>query len=244
MKAPAEDQRALLELQNVDRRIAKLTHEKAAHPAHARIRESQTKAQQAERARILAEARISDVQRDQARIEAEIEQARKRRAVQQERLDQGKVPLRDMSVLQHEIDRISQRIAELEDSQLEAMEAVERAEAQVRELSARRDASSERAQSGRAELDHAMLGVDAGLRELASTREGIAHSVAPALLAEYERLRARTGGQAVVEVRDGVPIGAPTEFSPAELDTIRGLAPDEVYWAEETQQIVVRTHEE
>lgn len=241
MKAPVEDQRALLELQRLDQRIAKLTHQKNAHPAHARIREAERAGEEAERERILGEARISDLKREQSRFEREIEQATRRRDVQQQRLDAGTVPLRDMSVLEHEIARIGQRIAELEDQQLETMEKVERAEREVRDLASRGERAAADAAAARAELDQATLGVDAGLRELGSKRQQIAGSVAADLLAEYERLRARTGGQAVVEVRGGLPVGASSEFSPAELGAIAALAPDDVYWAEETDQIVVRT---
>lgn len=84
-----------------------------------------------------------------------------------------------------------------------------------------------------AQLDDELRGVIAQRRERAG-------QIDPELLDEYESARSKNGALAVIEVRDGNPMGF-AELSPMELERIRLTPADELYFAEETGQIVVRT---
>ena len=84
---------------------------------------------------------------------------------------------------------------------------------------------------------------DDELRTVIAKRRELAASIAKDLLDEYERVRASNGALAVLEVRDGVGIGMAAEISPLERETIRTTPADEVYWAEDTGAIVVRTQQ-
>ena len=74
---------------------------------------------------------------------------------------------------------------------------------------------------------------------IAQRRERAAQ-IDAALLEEYEAAREKNGALAVIEVRDGNPMGF-AELSPMELERIRLTPSDELYFAEDTGQIVVRT---
>ncbi len=93
----------------------------------------------------------------------------------------------------------------------------------------------------RARFTEEMGGVDAELRDVLAQRRELAARLPEELLAEYERSRSRNGALAVIELRRGVAIGAATDLAPAELGVIARLPNDEVYWTEETGQLVVRS---
>lgn len=241
MKASHQDQLLLLELQTLDQHISKQEHIRAKHPSHALIVELDGRADDLHRAAVSQSAVVSDIRREAQRFEADADKVRARRQLQQGRIDRNEVPLRDISPMQHEIDRMDARLADLDDAQLdveERLEAAESAEAAMRqEEEALRADSVKAAQTFTAETAE----IDEDLTATRARREDLAARIPADLLAEYDRSCARNGVLAVVEVRSGYPVGAGTDFSPAELSAISVLPDDEVYWAEETGQIVVRT---
>ncbi|WP_312349265.1 hypothetical protein [Actinomyces sp.] len=241
MNAPHEDQLLLLDLQGLDQRASKLRHRRDSHPAHATLRELSGRAEDLRRAAITQGAVISDITREVTRIEDDIEKVRARRELQQGRLDRNEVPLRDMNPMEHEIKRMDQRLSDLEDSQLEAMERLEAAEAAEQAMRDEGAAITADVESTRRTFTEEMSGVDAELREVLAQREALAARVPEGILSEYERSRSRNGALAVIEVRDGNVLGAATELSPAELEDIRRTPSDQLCWAEETGQLIVRT---
>lgn len=241
MKASHQDQLLLLEVQTLDRHISKLEHTRAKHPSHALIVELDGRADDLHRAAVSQSAVVSDIRREAQRIEADGDKVRARRQLQQGRIDRNEVPLRDISPMQHEIDRMDARLSDLDDAQLDAEERLEAA--QSAEEAMRQEEAALRADSLKAAETFATetAEVDEDLARTRVERDEVAARIPAELLAEYDRSRSRNGVLAVVEVRSGTPIGAATDFSPAELSAIGVLPDDEVYWAEETDQIVVRT---
>lgn len=241
MKASHQDQLLLLELQTLDQHISKQEHLRAKHPSHALIAELDARADDLHRAAVSQSAVVSDIRREVNRFEADSDKVRARRQLQQGRIDRNEVPLRDISPMQHEIERMDARLADLDDAQLDAEERLEAAEAA--EAAMRQEEEALRADSLKA--------AETFTAETAELEEDLAHTrlqrtdlaarIPADLLAEYDRSRARNGVLAVVEVRSGTPVGGGSDFSPAELSALSVLPADEVYWAEETGQIVVRT---
>ena len=82
--------------------------------------------------------------------------------------------------------------------------------------------------------------LDDELRSVIAQRRERAAQIDAALLEEYEAARDKNGALAVIEVRDGNAMGF-AELSPMELERIRLTPSDELYFAEDTGQIVVRT---
>ncbi len=241
MKAPHEDQLLLIELLTLDQRESKLRHVRDSHPAHATLSELTARAQDLHRAAITQDAVISDIRREVTRFDDDAEKVRTRRSLQQGRLERNEVPLRDMSSMEHEIARMDQRLSDLEDAELETEERLEAAEGAARAMREEEAAIIRDAESTKAAFAQEISGVDEELRDVLSEREALAARIPGEVLAEYERSRRSNGALAVVEVRDGVPIGAGTDLSPMELDAIRRTPADQLYWTEDMGQIVVRT---
>ena len=135
MKAAAEAQRRLLDLQASDTAIAQLDHRRTTLPETARAR-----ALQADRARgaeqvIAAETVVSDLEGEQAKAESDLGPVRDRLARDEQRVADGSVT--DAKALQgllDEIEHLKRRISELEDVQLDAMERLEAGEGEPHDL--------------------------------------------------------------------------------------------------------------
>ena len=241
MKASHQDQLLLLELQALDRHISAQEHVRARHPSHALVAELDGRADDLHRAAVSQSAAVSDIRREVLRLEADADKVRARRQLQQGRIDRNEVPLRDISPLQHEIERMDARLSDLDDAQLDAEERLEAAEAAETAMRQEEEALRADSLSAAQTFTTETAEVDEDLVSTRARRDALAERIPADLLAEYDRSRTRNGVLAVVEVRSGFPVGGGADFSPAELSTIAALEADEVYWAEETDQIVVRT---
>ncbi|WP_026460168.1 zinc ribbon domain-containing protein [Schaalia suimastitidis] len=242
MNVSHADQLQLLELQALDQRESALRHTRDHHPAHATVRELAARADDLKRAIINQSAVRADITREAARIEAEIEKVTARRDRQQGRVDKGEVPLRDISAMQHEIAQMNQRLASLESDQLSAEERLEASDKATSDMKAQMEAITADAEKVKADFLADMADADNELRAVIAKRRELAASLGQALVAEYERSREKNGALAVVEVRNGLVQGIGTDLSPAELDVIRRTPADQLYWTEDTGQIVVRTN--
>ena len=78
----------------------------------------------------------ADVQREVAKADSDVQLVRDRSARNQARLMAGQGTAKDMQALQHELDSLTRRQAELEDIELEVMERAEALAAAVAELEA------------------------------------------------------------------------------------------------------------
>lgn len=244
MKASTEQQLKLLELQDADLQLARLRHQVESHPLHDKVAALQGRAADLQRAAIAHQAAIDDQRREAGRLAGEVEKLVSRRQVQQERLDSGKVLMRDMPVLEQEIRRIRERESELEDQQLEAEEVLEQQEATLQAIRQQAQALEANEQAAQVELDDELTKVREQIEQLEGQRAEVRSQLDAELLAEYERVAERLGTLVVVEVRDGYPVNAPFEFSQSELQQFSLAPADEVVFSEETGHIVVRTQSE
>ena len=224
MKATHENQLQLLDLQKLDQRESRLRHQRDSHPAHETVRELAARADDLRRAAVSQAAVIADCERETQRLEDERTKVAERRVRQQGRIAQ-----------------MDQRLSVLENDQLAAEEKLEAAreaqDAMVREG----DAIVADVEKTKVQFLEDTAAIDAELREVLAERRALAAALPSDLVEEYERARTRNGALAVLEVRDGNPMGAATDLSPLELESIRLTPADELYWTEDTGQIVVRT---
>ena len=241
MKATHENQLQLLDLQKLDQREARLRHQRDSHPAPETVRDLAARADDLRRAAVSQAAVIADCERETQRLEDERTKVAERRVRQQGRIERNEVPLRDINPMQHEIAQMDQRLSVLENDQLAAEEKLEAAreaqDAMVREG----DAIVADVEKTKVQFLEDTAAIDAELREVLAERRALAAALPSDLVEEYERARTRNGALAVLEVRDGNPMGAATDLSPLELESIRLTPADELYWTEDTGQIVVRT---
>lgn len=243
MKALPLEQRQLLDLQKVDLAIARIEHQERTHPALATLDALRGRQGDLRGAIIATQADLDALQRQIEQAEGEVAKVRARRSLQQGRLDGGKVPMRDMSAMEHEIASMDTRIETLEGSILELMESAEKLQAGIAAAEANAAAIAADEESARADMG-ADLAVSAAKRaELERDREGIRSRISEPVLALYDRLQGRLGTLVVIEVHGGHPVGSPVEFSMAELQELNALPMDELYISDETEYIIARTAE-
>ncbi len=243
MKAKPSDQLTLLDLQALDQRESVLRHQRDSHPAHAVVRELAGRIDDLQRSQITQNSVISDLSREIERITHEIELVSARRDRQRGRIEANEVPLRDISSMEHEIAQMETRLSNLEDDQLSVEEQRENAQKARESMLTEIEGMKASIEQTKAEFMAEVAEADDELRTVIAKRRELAASIAKDLLDEYERVRALNGALAVLEVRNGVGIGMAAEISPLERETIRTTPADEVYWAEDTGAIVVRTQQ-
>ncbi|WP_315582827.1 hypothetical protein [Actinomyces viscosus] len=238
--APIAQQRLLIDLQDLDSRLARLRHERKHLPVLSRIESVIERLKTNKRAAIQADAALSDAKAKATRSEDEVGQVVRRAEVLRERLHSGNSAARDLSAIQGEIDQLGQRQSALEEAQIVAMEALDSAREETERLS--REESEIRA-AGReltAKRDAEFTRLDAEIESLENQRADLAGTIEATLLADYEAVRVSTGGLGAVALRGRTIEGGAVEISPQELARIMAAPEETVIHAEENDVIVVR----
>lgn len=241
MKATAENQRTLLDIADLDRRIQQAERARTQPPQGARINELAGIRQQQLGELTALTGVLDDARAELSRLEGDVSLAAQRRDRDGDRLATT-TDSKQAQALENEIDSLSRRISMLEDTQLEVMGRVEDAEAAVNAQQALIDQTqAEGAQlTTAAKADVAAATTEGG--QLSRDRAALAASVSADLLAEYER-RASRSGIGVGLLRRGVCEGCRMMLSGTDLNAVRRAAADDVFSCPECGAILVRTEE-
>lgn len=240
MKAAAEDQAKLLDLQVLDRKLAGLKHDLASLPAAARLLELKAEQDKLRSVTALATSSRNDLNRALKAAEAEVEKVQERAKMQRKRLDSGEMSPKEMERIQEELGQLSTRQGELEDAALEALDAAEQAAAKVQELEERHESMETEMQGLREQVSQAAGGLQTELQEQQRQRDELAQGLPTDLLKEYDACRRATGGIGAVEVNGTQTVGLDLEFSVAEISRLNVAAPDDVIVSEDHEVILVR----
>ena len=238
--APIAQQRLLIDLQDLDSRLARLRHERKHLPVLGRIESVIERLKTNKRAAIQADAALSEAKTRVTRSEDEVGQVVRRAEVLRERLHSGNSAARDLSAIQGEIDQLGQRQSALEEAQIAAMEALDSAREESERL---KQEESDIRVAGReltAKRDAEFARLDQEIDSLEKQRADLAGTVETALLSDYEAVRASTGGLGAVALRGRTVEGGAVEISPQELARIVAAPQDQVIHAEENDVIIVR----
>lgn len=238
--APIAQQRLLIDLQDIDSRLARLRHERKHLPVLGRIESVIERLKTNKRAAIQADAALSEAKTRVTSSEDEVGQVVRRAEVLRERLHSGNSAARDLSAIQGEIDQLGQRQSALEEAQIAAMEALDSAREESERL---KQEESDIRVAGReltAKRDAEFARLDQEIDSLEKQRADLAGTVETALLSDYEAVRASTGGLGAVALRGRTVEGGAVEISPQELARIVAAPQDQVIHAEENDVIVVR----
>jgi predicted nucleic acid-binding Zn-ribbon protein len=244
VKASAEAQLRLLELADLDAELTRLGHRRAGLPELAEY--EQIEARGAELGDELAalEAQQSDLSREQAKAEADVEQVRSRVQRDRGRLDAGQVSSpRELESLESEIASLGRRQSDLEEVVLDVMERLEAVTGRLDSLGRERSALAGQRDQVATRRDAALAEIDAQAGKAASQRAAIAGQVPADLLGLYDKLRAQHGGVGAAALRRGRCEGCHLSLNTVDLARIRAAAPDEVLRCEECRRILVRTPE-
>lgn len=242
MKADAHRQWRLLDLQKLDTRLAQIAHRMANLPEAAAYQQALADLEALDAKLVRARTQDSDVERERAKAEADVQLVRDRAARNQARLDAGTGSSKDLQALQSELASLARRQSELEEIELDVMERAETAHAIVTKLEQMRPERVEAVE----QAETAQAAARAALEEEAEghrrRRTDVAAGVGQDLLALYEKILASTG-MGAAELRERRCEGCRLELMRADLDRFAKAPEDEILRCDECQRILVRTGE-
>lgn len=243
MQADHFDQQKLLALAAEDVALAQLAHRKRTLPELAAVET----AQEAQRALlddvVRAETEVRDLDREQKRLEADVDVVRQRAARDQSRIDSGGATPKEITSLQHELESLNRRQGDLEDQVLELMERRETADASLATAQgglAGAQTAQEQAEQAR---DEALAQIAEATQQHQAKRDEIAATVPADLLKVYDRVAAQTGSTGAAELKARRCQGCRIEFYGTELASYRNADPHTVLRCENCNRVLVRTAE-
>lgn len=189
-----------------------------------------------------AAVEVSDLEAEQRKADADVDLVRQR-AEKDRGLLETINDAKQLSNLQHELESLARRQAELEDVELEVMERLEAAQKSHAALGAQRERLAAELVQASAALEAALADLAAEEKTALAERESAAQRVPADLLALYDKLRADNGGIGAAALHRGRCEGCRIELTPVDLGRIREAPPTEVIRCEECRRILVRTEE-
>lgn len=216
------DLELLLIVQEHDLALDRLRHRRATLPARDAL--AAAEAAIAALAPGLAEVRgrRDEVARDAKRLDDEVAAVREKAADADRTLYSGSVTaVKELQALQADVEHLQARQRELEDRELELMEALEALEAEVATAEAGTTDEVARADAARAELAAAEAEVDAEIAAETAARAASTVGIPESLLATYERIRAMSKGVGVARLVGDTCQGCRLSIPATELDSIR-----------------------
>lgn len=238
--APVADQLRLLEVQALDTRTAQIAHQRASHPAHARVQELSARLADVESAVVTSRTAVNDLRREVAKAEADVEQVRSRATRDRARLEGASVSAKDAQALTSELETLARRQADLEEVELEVMERLEAHEKALEDLTSARDDILGQQEEATRVLEQQLADLDAQAAAVAEERAGRAEGLDAGLVALYDRLREQLGGLAVAALRGRRCEGCRLELNPSDVARLNAAPEDEVVRCEECGRILVR----
>lgn len=244
MKAAPHAQQRLLDLQELDSSLDRIAHRRRNLPELAEIAALSGKAEELRDRLVTAQTELSDLDREQAKAEQDVDQVRSRAERDQKRLDSGQVSsAKDLAGLQSEIVSLQRRQSDLEEVVLEIMERREAAEAQAIEIKAEQaklDATLGELNATRTKAEKE-LDSEAGMTSQA--RDSVIKDIPEDVLALYTKLREQFGGVGAAALTRGQCQGCRLALNTSDLNRIRAAAQDDIVRCEECRRILVRTPE-
>ena len=241
--ASAEQQRKLLDLQALDTRIAQNAHKRKNLPQRGELNTALKDIDDLRDRIIAAETEVSDLKREQAKADNDVDSVRQRLTKDQDRLNSGSGSPKELEGLQHEVQSLTKRQLELEEVELEVMQRLEDAQAALAALVAKRDDSDRVKADLEAAITSAEAELDSDSATLSGQRTEVANDIPGDLLALYEKIRVDQGGIGAAALHRGQCMGCRIAVNASELKRIREAAQDMVIRCEECRRILVRTAE-
>lgn len=232
----------LLEVQRHDLEVDRARHRRATLPEAVRVTELEAAAKAIDDDITRAAVEVSDLEAEQRKADADVDLVRQRSEKDRVLLDTIN-DAKQLSNLQHELESLARRQAELEDVELEVMERLEAAQKAHAALLAQREALSTELADARTARDNALADLADEEQIARAAREAAAQGLPADLLALYDKLRADNGGIGAAALHRGRCDGCRIELTPVDLGRIREAPPAEVIRCEECRRILVRTAE-
>jgi predicted nucleic acid-binding Zn-ribbon protein len=240
VKASASDQRSILDIQKFDLSTATLKNKAATLPEHAEITSTTIKQNNVRDLRIAAETELSDVKRELARAEGDVEQIVTRITRDETRLSSGTGTAKELEQTQHELGTLGARRAELEEVELEIMMRVDGIKERITALSAEEQDLALVIADLNIRKENALASINTELETIAADRAATTQSVQADFLALYEKIREGNSGIGAALLAGNQCKGCNLTLNTIELQRMSALAEDEVARCEECRCILVR----
>lgn len=241
--APPADQRRLLDIQELDTRLAQLAHQRRTHPTLATLTELHDRAGDLERARTQAGVTLGDARKELLKAETDVEQVRTRAERGQARLNSGQGTPKELQNLTAELEALARRQNVLEEAQLEQMEAVEQAESDIAAIDTQLEALNTQIDEVTAERDEVFAQIDGETETVSASRGRLTEGISEELLSLYEEVRERTGGLAAVALRGESTVGVQVPLSLTEKAAIKSAPPEQVIQSEDYEYLLIRVED-
>lgn len=241
LTAPPETQALLLDLQQLDTKLAQLDHRAKSLPEHAELVQLGKQADEVRRTLNEQSGTLDDVNAELKRTESDVEVVEARIKRDAERL-QASSSVKDVAGLEHEIAALQKRLNDLEEIELVVMERLEEQQAAVNQTRAQYDALQARIADVEAARDGALATIAAEREAAADDRRVLQTSVPNDLLALYEKQRARYGWGASL-LQGGVSSASGVKLNESDMAVIRAATPETVLICPDSNAILVRTGE-
>ena len=244
MNASPDDQLRLLDVQELASPLDRLEHRRATLPELAEIASLSERLNSLADENVMAETEDSDLGREQAKVDTDVEQVRARMERDQQRLDSGQVGSpKELENLQHEIESLHRRQTELEDAELEVMEQRESVQTRLQLLREEQSTIGASLAAAAQRRDAVFEEIGAEKEKTTAQRNETAGSIAPDLLALYSKLRESAGGVGAAAQPRGSCQGCHLQRITTDLIRLRDAPTDEVLRCEECRRILIRTAE-
>jgi predicted nucleic acid-binding Zn-ribbon protein len=240
--APADQQR-LLDLQALDSKLDQLARRRGTLPQLAEHAALETRAGQLRDLVVAAVTAQSDLDREQKKAEADVDQVRARVERDHKMQQSGSASAKELSGLQSELESLAKRQSDLEDIVLDVMERVESAAARTTELTKQREVAESDRERVAAALSAEQASVDKDLAFATSQRDLLAAQMPAGLLSLYEKIRGQYGGIGAAAIKQRRCEGCRLELDISEVNEIKAAAPDAVLRHDSCRRILVRTAE-
>ena len=243
MNADPAAQLALLDLQALDTELAQLAHRRRTLPALAIIVERQNQATELHLRTVELETAVGDIAKEQSRLEADVDVVRQREVRNQQRLDAGGIPAKELSGLEHELETLKRRQGTLEDDVLDVMERRESFETELADARAQEAEVTEQQAVAERDRDTAFAEIDAAVLAKRQARAPLAASIPDDLHDLYDKIRAGHDGVGAAALQQRRCQGCHIELAGSELNEVRNAAPDAIVRCDNCRRILVRTTE-
>jgi predicted nucleic acid-binding Zn-ribbon protein len=231
----------LLRLQDHDIVIDQITHRQATLPERPALAAAEQAVAAIDGRVAATRARRDELARDEKRLADEVATVETKAKDVNDKLYGGTITSpKELQAFQEDYDSLKRRQRELEDHEIEIMEAIEPVEAELAQLEGERstlDAAREEAVTA---LAAAQAAVDAELAEATGARDELVAAVPAEQLQTYDRLRPDFAGIPIARLVGSNCNGCHLTLSAVALDRIHALPPDALATCEECGRILVR----
>jgi predicted nucleic acid-binding Zn-ribbon protein len=241
LKASPDTQAHLLELQAIDTKLQQLDYRAKNLPELGTLAALAAQSERLRQQRATEAGAVEDARLELSRVESDVAVVEARIVRDNGRL-QASSSVKDVAGLEHELEGLRRRLADLEDIEIAVMEKLELLENGARITAAEHAELLERIAAVEGDRKTSAVALESERGHAAANRATIASRLPPDLVALYERQRARYGAGASL-LRGGVSSASGVKLLENEMAIVRAAAPDDVLICPDSQAILVRTSE-